>query len=466
MGGLVLVKKSVDIELMSGSEAGFLATLFSTLAEARVRYAVMRNYETLPDNAGGSDLDIIVDREDGSRAKMAVLAAIHTAGGVPIGLAESIGFFKVCAIGRTVDPVTRWWGQCVDINVGLLFRGYPLLAANIPWPMRLHNGIPVLCEGFAGTLGVLKEVLNNQRIPVRYAPSARRAAEDEWPQLERLFAPLGRTALAALRALLLSDTPVDERRGECKKVRRSLLVHALFQRPIVYCWHRICYEVTKVRRFVKPPGLVVAILGVDGAGKSTVISAILPILNAATHNAVVVQHLRPGLLSPLARLKGKGRAPGAPVLDPHSSTPSGTVGSLFRVTYLIFDYLLGYWLRTRPRIAKQPTVVLFDRYAYDMRLDPRRFRIGLAERTLAWFVQIAPKPDLIFCLYGSPEVIAERKKELSVEETRRQVAALLALASSEPRSVLISTDVCVEETRNRVLSALCDYLRRQMGCGT
>ena len=208
-------------------------------------------------------------------------------------------------------------------------------------------------------------------------------------------------------------------------------------------------------------GFVIAILGVDGAGKSTVIEAIRPVLEEATHNAVFVQHLRPTLLPPLARLKGKQAVSVGPVLEPHGSTPSGVIGSLVRLVYYTLDYMLGYWLKIRPKIAKQPAIVLFDRYAYDMTIDPLRFRIGLSGKVVEWFARLAPKPDLIVCLYASPEIIASRKQELPIEETRRQVEALQAFARKETRAVLISNEGSIDEVRERVLETLYDFFKHR-----
>ncbi len=439
----------------------FLQKLLDRLTTSSIHYAVMRNYEPLPFSSGGSDLDILVIPNHAEQIRSIVLEAIRFAGGVPVGTAETTGFFKIYALGKTSGTAEQWWGLRLDFNVGLYFRGIRLLDEQVACPLHYHHGIPVLEREFAGVLGVLKEILNNGIFPDRYKEAAQAAAHNNWQQIETLLAPMGADVLARLRSMLLSDLSAENQAGECRKLRQLFLSHTFRQNPIQFCLARVAYEWRKVRRYLKPSGVVIAILGVDGAGKSTVINAILPALNAATHNAVVVQHLRPTLLPPLARLKGKKHLPTGPVLEPHGSTPSGTVFSLLRLIYLTCDYLAGYWLWTRPKIAKQPTVVIFDRYAYDMVLDQRRFRIRLPQRVVEWFVAMAPKPDLIFCLYGNPEIIVARKGELPLEETRRQVNALREFARRESRAVLISTDTSIEETRDQVLQTLCTFLEKR-----
>ena len=445
------------------AESGLLAELFKALNESRVRYTVMRNYYTLPHSAGGSDLDILIQPADADLARTATLKAIEEAGGVPIGCAETVGFFKIYALGRKPNSnPTEWWGLGLDFNVGLHFSGLRLMEEKAVLPLRYHQGIPVLPDGVAGVLGVLKEVLHNGVFPARYAAAAREAAVDEWPRIESLLDPMGSPALTRLRAMLLSALPPDQLGGDCAQLRGEFLRHVATRVGLVRTFgQRIKYLQSKLWRYARPSGLVLAVLGVDGAGKSTLIHSILPALQDATHNAVTVRHLRPTVLPPLGRLKGRRYSNEGPVTEPHGATPSGTLGSLLRLAYLTLDYIVGYWLWTRPRIAKAPAVVIFDRYAYDMALDPRRFRIALPTPVTNWFAAIAPKPDLIICLLGDSETITARKGELSAAETRRQQTALRAFAEREPRAVLVSTDTDIAQTRDSVLDAICTYLHRR-----
>lgn len=447
----------VGLPARSGEEL-FLRTLFDTLQRAGLRYAVMRNYETLPVTAGGSDLDLLVGLRDGKEAIAAILRVVDRVGAVVIGQSSSLGFRKVFVAGR--DDNGGWWGLCIDVAFGLAYKGARLLLDDFADGVESHRGLAVLNPGLAGLLGVLKEILNNGSAPARYMDSARAAAADDWGRVERLLAPMGPSAVKALRSLLMAGVP-GPCPAEASRLRSQLLRQAIRIDRRGYIRARFLFEISKFRRYLFPSGAMVAVLGVDGVGKSTVIEGIVPVLQEATHGACLVKHLRPGLLPPLSRLRGESRPQQGPVVDPHGSIPSGMLGSLMRVAWLLADYVLGYWLRVRPFVAKQPGIVVFDRYAYDMALDPRRFRIGLPPRVIAWFARLAPRPDLIICLHASSSVILGRKQELPEVEVRRQLDALRAFAARNPRAVLVSTEGSLREVRDRLLRILFDFLGRR-----
>ena len=448
---------------VQSSESEFLDALFCSLNDANVRYAVMRNYERLPYSADGSDLDILILRADEERVKKILIRTIAKAGGVTIGCGKSVGFFKVYALGCICSEKKDWWGLRIDVNVGLQFRGgAKLLNMNyLKNKCHEHNGISVLPPGLAAVLGVLKEVLHNNHMPERYHGEAAQAVEITWEDLCCHLKPMGKKAILILKKMIQAESSPGRLASQAQALRRVLFWKSFSRAPFAYMYLRFLYEWSKVRRLMNPSGVMVAVLGVDGVGKSTVIRHIMPVLKTATHSAFIVKHLRPGLLPPLARLKGTRVDVPGPVLDPHGSKPSGLLGSLARMIYYTIDYVLGYWLWVRPKIAKQPTVVLFDRYAYDMALDPRRFRIGFSGRMLKWFTRLAPKPDVILCLHADPEVINARKQELAIDEVQRQLDAIRAFAIDEPRAVLVSTEEDAKVVRDHILVALRETFSRR-----
>ena len=442
----------------SAGVESFLRRVFAELDHAGVEYAVMRNYRELPHRLGGSDLDILVCSPNISLLESSLWQVVLDCGGCFIGSSRSPGFMKSVVFGRAGSK-GEWWGARLDISFGLAFAGCAKLIdiRSVSAFTAHHKGISVFSDEVAHVLGVAKELLHNAEFPDRYAAGAAEAFRANPELIERAFRPMGPKANSILRALCLGGRGHSSLKRSCGELRRAVLMHAFWKAPFSFVLRRLIHEMSKVRRFLWPPGLVLAVLGADGAGKSTVIDAIAPVLDQATHGAFYRRHLRPGLLSALGRLRGARTASG-PVTDPHGSAPAGWIGSAVRLVWLWLDYVLGYWLVVRPKIATSPAVVLFDRYAHDVALDPRRFRLGLPKPLLRLFPRLVPSPALLICLHGDPEIVAARKGELSIEEVRRQTEALKELAASTPNAILVSTEGSVEETRDAVLCALRSFL--------
>jgi thymidylate kinase len=440
-------------------ESKFLHELFYGLNEANIGYTIMRNYESLPWSVGESDLDILISPHDELEVRAILLRSIIRAYGAAIGCSSTLGFFKVFTFGCNPHTANSWWGVRVDVNVGYNFKGAAAIDLGKIFNFQTtHNGIKVLEPGFAAVLGMLKEFLNNSLMPERYQVKAAQAVQADWQLLSSALSPMGEKSLVLLRQMILAGSGEADVPKQSRFLRWALVSHAFRGTPVAFIRNRFLHEWGKVRRYLRPSGAIVAVLGVDGVGKSTVINSIKSVLEDATHGALEIKHLRPGLLPPLARLKGKQIQQEGLVTDPHGSKSSGRFVSLLRISYLMADYVLGYWLVVRPIIAKCPAIVLFDRYAYDMALDPRRFRIGLPDRLVRWFTRIAPNPDLIICLHGDPAVIVARKQELPLEEVERQTEALLEFAKHDPRAVLVSTEGPVEQVRDDVLNTLKQFL--------
>lgn len=442
-------------------EGNFLCKLFNKLNTSNINYAVMRNHLSLPYSAGGSDVDILVTSSDMKAAERLLLEIVEVVDAKVIGVVRTWNFFEAYIVGFNDD---KWWGVCIEFYSDVAFKStVPLIGGNLFKYIEFHNGVRVIPSDIGNAIGFIKEIFAHNKLrkdKPQYEKSIYFLLTENVEVFKDVFSPLRGDAYSLLLKVFLSKT-MEESIRRIKIFRYSMILSKFFQNPLFFSYKRLRHEFFRFRRFIRPPGVVIAILGVDGVGKSTIINSILPALKAATHNSVFVQHLRPDLLPPLVRLKGKKKIPIDSVVDPHGSKPSGMLGSMFRLTYLTVDYVFGYWLKIRPRIAKQPTVVIFDRYAYDMVLDSRRFRIALPQKVISWFAGLAPKPDLIFCLHGDPEIIYIRKKELPIEETRRQIDALRVFAAQESRAVLIATDIGVEEARDLVLHNLCDFLQKR-----
>lgn len=162
----------------------------------------------------------------------------------------------------------------------------------------------------------------------------------------------------------------------------------------------------------------IAFVGPDGVGKSTVIDLVVKnIKNHVPFNAVHLRHWRPQAIPPLAKLFGKP-VPRAGMANP----PRRKAGrfSLIRLMYYAFDFIVGGWLKDRPRLAFNE-LVIYDRCVLDMMADPLRFGLS-GDDGVSRVYDFSRKHDLVVLLKDTPERIFARKPELSLEEIRSQFA--------------------------------------------
>ena len=441
-----------------GSESVFLEGLFSSLNKKAHKYAVMRNYEQLPKSVGGSDLDLLVDDENANQIIGCIVDTIKKHKGVVIGRVDTVGLTKIFALGQPDDVDAQWWGIRIDICIGVVYRGSHNLVSESIWERGVedYKGIKVLSSDLASLLGVMKEVLHNGIIGDRYISQAFDAASKRWDAISPVLAPLGLSSLNRLQNICRESSKSTSLAADARLLRLNIEFMSFMSSPVLYIKNKIRYYGSKIMRVKCPPGKMIVLLGTDGAGKSTVIEAIKPALMDATHNALLVKHLRPRLFPSLGRIKEKTRDDNEVVTDPHGAVASGYFLSLVRLAYYWLDYTIGYWLLVRPVLSKNPAIVLFDRYAYDILLDPKRLRINLPRWVLRIFASIVPKPDLTICLHGDPEVLAQRKNELPVQEVERQVNALVSFSENGGERILISTESTIVETRNHILNSIKD----------
>lgn len=436
---------------MKNGELSFLEALFSTLNATNVRYAVLRNAETLPQSLNGGDVDIITTAEDLIALTGLLRQVAEVCGGGVMAQMCAPHFVQMELLGCVKGS---WWGCCVDIFDGVYVQSALCLvdSAVLSHRVKTLTGVWTLDRVVGQYLGYAKELLVNGKRATRYERDAQAAMASRKDSIVR-----DKRMRAVIAEALKGNVA---RPGLC--VGRQLLV-AAFCSPILFLRSYGGFVFSRFVRYFKPCGKLIAVMGSDGAGKTTILEAILPVIRAMNHNGTVVHHLKPDLLPPLGRFRGVKPEAGRICATPHASRPSGFVFSVVRVFYLLMDYILGYWLKVRVRIAKTPIAYwIFDRYAYDLLIDPRRFRVKLPQGLIKAFLFFVPRPDLIICLGGDPEKIYARKPETNLDEVRRQVAALKKFADGNRRSVWIDTTGTVEECANATLNVILKNLRKDV----
>ena len=432
---------------MTGSpKKEFISRLFSELERKRVDYFVMGEYESLPTDTGGSDIDIVLTEVTPQQLKECLRYAMADG---DVNLAS----YYTNPGAELYRFIAKDWGVQIDFLLnGLHYRGvryYP--TSKLESHTIYHNGIRVLEQQYGFYVDFFKEIIHNGCAKAKYCEALlQRIKDNENEVREDVTACYSEETWT----IIGQNLSVEKLNAAGAEIRNAIL--GSFDSK-AFLLHKIKYSALRMGRLLQlRPGYVIVVEGTDGSGKSAIINAITPWLNECFHNGVVYNHLRPKLLPDIAILLGKRSAKekGEVVDNPHSGKPSGLLGSLVRWNYYMLDYTVGYVIKVWTRIKTRSYVYLFDRYYYDYYIDPIRSRTNLPHWILRIGELFVPKPNIVLCLGGEPEKIYARKPETSLAEVTRQTDELRRFAAKRKNAVWIDTTKPIEDSMADAKSAI------------
>jgi serine O-acetyltransferase len=212
-------------------------------------------------------------------------------------------------------------------------------------------------------------------------------------------------------------------------------------------------ELTRLRTWFRPPGLLIACLGPPGSGKASVIEE-LSARPLEVFESAHTMELRPGVMR-------------AGTITPNRSTrkrePRGRFTTIVKLMMFVVDYWLGYWLWIRPKLVRS-TLVVSNRYFDDVLVDPRRYRIDHALAFARLLLRWVPRPHVWLVFDIPSQALQERQGEqgeLGEEEATRQRGEYRRLLGGHENVVVLDADQPLDRVVAQAECAIASQLARR-----
>ena len=187
--------------------------------------------------------------------------------------------------------------------------------------------------------------------------------------------------------------------------------------------------------------VIVSFMGVDGSGKSTLIKLLRKKLKNKFTKIKYI-HLRPYLI-----LLDKSTVQS----NPHNSKETWPILlNLVRILYWLIIYRFYFYLFAN----KSGQLIIFDRYAHDLMIDPIRYKFNLPINIAKFILDLFPNPNLWIVVNAPIKVLEKRKKELPTKELKRQIRTYLNFAKQKKNSIVVNTNNSVQSCLSVIIKKI------------
>lgn len=437
-----------------------LQNLIGGFNKAGIRYFILRNYEGLPYENKSKDVDVIIDPKKVQKANN-IIESIYRESNLT-------HFYKV-----RFTNVYCWHGMDInnrlsihiDLIAGYNVKGYEVITFDELYRQTTeYNGLCVLNRYYEGLMVFIYKQFGytNPKLKQEYKDIIYTTYSQN-PQFTTDLQTIVGQTLAKNITEAITKKDFDRMLLYSKQLTIQLKQYSFKKDPIGVLFRVIEFYWLKFQRIIlnrKKYEKTFSVMAPDGAGKTTFLESLLDDLAfyfTKEQGYFTLLHFRPEILPNLGAI---GEKTGIMKQDknfttPHRAKPAGFLSSLIRITYYWFDYVIGWFIYTSKDIQFDRFTV-FDRYSYDLLVDPRRTRLGLPYWIRKLYVILMPQPKFTFYLDVEPEEIFRRKQELTPDEINRQVEAYRKLVKSSKRFIVLNGNRPVEQIKDDAIKFILD----------
>ena len=438
---------------------GFLPKLLEFLEKEKIPYLVLRNYEELPEKPlKGSDVDILINKKDEKRYSDIFKNAVLESDSFILFKIRQSNCLSYFIYQKKPFALATWVDAFFEISTkGFVFADSRYLIEN---RLSHKKGFFIPSPGGEAATLFLKEIFSQGFIREKYLlkiPSLVRKDRDSFVKtLEPYF---NRKITQEILEICLNEkweAAVKKR----KKWLKILVFNNFFKNPINQMGRFFSFVFGQFKKIFTQKGLTIAFMGPDGVGKTTICEGISEKFKNLFFKEIKKYHSHFGFFPELGRIYSfifKKQ------FSENSISQEKPMGLCRAILYLFYYGLENFLFWPYFIFLKiRGNLIIFDRYFYDFVATNTRYKINL--RLFSVIAKIIPCPDILFILKARPDIIYQRKKDLSLKEIKRQLNAFqnITILKITP-IVFVDCEKKPEEILDEIENKVLEFLSKKYG---
>lgn len=437
----------------------FTSTLFRELENEDVQYFILRNYEKLPEQNLGKDIDIVIKPKAYSQTEKILLKVMAM---------FDIHYYQITQFDRMrcwyIMDDKKHFGIHIDIIENEVYKGFEFFSFEKLYKnVEKYNGFYVLNKTMDTIMLLVQNIVAYKCLKNKYRTTIANNYALFKNGIDKEILSFWGDKLGRKMIDSLNKSDFDSIIENAYKYEKGAMKRIFLKRPFYTIKGITRFLCGKIHRVILCPRKFwrfIAVEAPDGTGKTTFIDSLVTELRryyVSDEGRFCIHHFRPLILPNLGAV---GEKAGVMKQDtdftkPHRAKPAGKLSSFIRMTYYWVDYLIGmpYLLRKE---VKAERYTIFDRYIFDFVVDPKRARISLPYWMRKMFARMVIQPQIVFVLNTEADVIYKRKQELELNEIKRQLDEFNKIESLCSNVVYIDAGQSVDEMTIQAIKIIFD----------
>jgi thymidylate kinase len=384
---------------------------FKLINEKKISYCVIHGYESLPLNYYGHDLDILINYSDLVKIKNIVFKLIQKFKLNIFRIEERQQLFEFVLYNENLETIILQFIFLLD------YKGIPIFYNKDVFSVsKKYNDINIPSEIHEYTYSFFARYFWGKEIHKKYYSNFKKNINNKEVKFTLRRILLKKQYNCFYNIINNCNNNYDKILLSIrKKIIISFYIKGFFRHPLLLfkgIFRRYCFG---MKNAINHKGKFIVFIGPDGSGKTTVAFVLADLLKDF-YRGIKYFHFLPKNLIDAKNLEITKQKN---INISNNVTFISYILSILRIMRNTIRFNL-YYIKIIYFLFRQ-NLIIGDRYFYNYLFNPSSVNYTSSKKIVKFFYKFIPKPDYVFFIKATPEIIYKRKKELTKTEILKQL---------------------------------------------